>query len=474
LPEPYGRWKGTRVVNKPDVVLAPHNAEAEQALLGALLLQPGCYDRISDFFHAGMFYMPVHVAIYQAIERELERGAHPTPITLKDEFAAHPDLDKAGGGEYLTELAAGVVSLASVRDYAEHVGALHVRRGVLAMAQDIAYAAQQPDGQEDDLLAEAERRLTALADNRAVTDTRIGDAAGAALAHMEAVARGEIRPVRTGIWALDEKIQGIFNGGLYVLAARPGMGKTACGLTIADNVAKTGTPCLFISLEMGADELSQRLMASRSGVSVDRQRAPQTLTQEDWGNLNTARADLVKIPITVAYKAGATTLWIKTAARRFKRKFGKDGFVLFIDYLGLIANSSKQQNKSDQIAEITAGLKGLAKELNAPVVLLCQLNRGVEARDDKRPGLADLRDSGAIEQDADVVMFIYREAYYLEREKPRKKPSDNEQKYMDRLADWEAQKSAARNAAEIVVDKNRQGQRGVALLSFDGERQVFA
>jgi len=244
------------------------------------------------------------------------------------------------------------------------------------------------------------------------------------------------------------------------------MGKTACGLTIADNVAKTGTPCLFISLEMGADELSQRLMASRSGVSVDRQRAPQTLTP--------ARADLVKIPITVAYKAGATTLWIKTAARRFKRKFGKDGFVLFIDYLGLIANSSKQQNKSDQIAEITAGLKGLAKELNAPVVLLCQLNRGVEARDDKRPGLADLRDSGAIEQDADVVMFIYREAYYLEREKPRKKPSDNEQKYMDRLADWEAQKSAARNAAEIIVDKNRQGQRGVALLSFDGERQVFA
>ncbi len=448
--------------------LGPNNLEAEQGLLGALLVKNEAFDRITNNLKADHFASPAHGRIFTAILSHLDKGFPVDHITLKTKFEADGALEHVGGAEYLAELAASVVNIVNIDEYARIIKEMYVRRALIAAATEIQELAADPFS--PNLLPETERIITAVTNETPQKQSTSGQAAAAALTWINDLMTGRITPTRTGIAALDERISGFYPGRLYVVGSRPGIGKTAFALSLADNIART-RPCFFISLEMKADELSMRLLAARTGIAVDRQQNPFNLDQHDCNALVEAQADISTLRLEILDAAGIDLGGIKIAARRHRRKYGE--FVLFIDYLGLISMDKKTQNKVHQIEEITVGLKTLAKELNIPVVLLCQLSRALESRDDKTPMPSDLRDSGAIEQDADVIMFLHREEIYLERKQPVKKQGELQGTFDNRLVEHENELLNVRGKAEIILAKNRQGQRKRIFLNFDGIRQRF-
>lgn len=426
------------------VINPPHNIEAEQALLSAILVKPEIVDDLPDL-RAEHFYAPVHQRIYEAVTAK-EGGAE----GLRHIFDTDAELLERGGGQYLIDLKASVVTTVGAPHYAKTLQDLFNRRRMIEAAQELVVMAAED--YEADITAEAEKLLTGFGEKSAATYTA-AQAVTSAIALMDEIRKGR-GGIRTGIPALDEKLGGLYPGCLYIIAARPGMGKTALALNMADNISAE-TDVLFHSLEMPADELAMRMIAARSGVPVGIQRSDRVLHRSQMDAIMQAQGDVQERRLVVDDQAGIGVQRIIAGARRFKRKHGR--FALFIDYLGLIAGDRKIQNRVHQIEQITTGLKTLAKELSIPVVLLSQLNRTVEQRTDKRPGLSDLRDSGSIEQDADVVMFVYRDDYY-QRETSLLMP----------------QAPKVQGGAEILIEKNRQGERGTVLLSFDGARQRFA
>ncbi len=441
-------------------------SQAEQALLGAVLLDNAAYDLAADRVAADDFGEPVHGRIWAAIAALAARGERATPVTLLPFFEGDEALADVGGAGYLGRLVAAAVGVASAADYARAVRDAAVRRRLAAVGEAIVERARRPDPDETAAaqVEAAEAALYDLAERREGGGPRpLDEALGPAA---DRAGAGGARGLGTGFRDLDRLTGGLRPGQLAVLAGRPSMGKSALAGQIAAHVAGLGVTVLLFSLEMSADELAERHLARVADLNLHALRTGRL----DAAGRAAARSAAERGTggrFHVDDQAGLGVAAMRTRARRVRRRAGL-GLVV-VDYLQLVGVSAEVRRKASTVAEVSeasSGLKALAKDLGVPVLAVSQLSRAVEARDDKRPQLADLRESGAIEQDADLVMFVYRESYYLARRKPAaSKPAA--------LADWEAEMAAAKGKAEVILAKSRNGPVGTVALRFDAGRARF-
>ncbi|MSQ49007.1 MAG: replicative DNA helicase [Betaproteobacteria bacterium] len=434
----------------------PHSAEAEQSLLGGLLLDNQAFDKIADLVTAEDFYRDDHRRIYRHLAKLIEHGKPADVVTVAESIEASEDKDRTGGPAYLGALAQNTPSALNIRRYAELVHERSVQRRLIHVATEIAESALAPSGKEiGQLLDEAESRILEVGDRGqrgtqgfeliqpvlARVFERIGH-----LYHLEN--KSDVTGLPTGFADLDEKTAGLQQGDLVIVAGRPSMGKTALALNMAEHVAvKSGVPVAIFSMEMGATQLAMRLLGSIARVDQHLMRTGR-LNDEEWSHLSTAMGKLHEAPIFIDETGALNALELRTRARRIHRQCGKLGLIV-VDYLQLMSASKDGENRATEISEISRSLKALAKELSVPVVALSQLNRALETRNEKRPMMSDLRESGAIEQDADVILFIYRdEVYYPE-------------------------KPDAKGKAEVIIAKQRNGPIGTVNLTFLGQYTRF-
>ncbi len=461
----------------------PHSIEAEQQLLGAILTNNDVFDRISSVVQRDHFYDPVHARIFEIAAARIAKNALASPVTLKAFMEDDEGLKELGGPAYLVRLAGAAVSAFAARDYAQIIHDLAVRRELIRLGRDIAARAAQVDiaSEPAEQIVEAEQQLYRLAEQgrtesgfqsflRAVTDAVMN--ANAAYQR-----DGGLAGVSTGLVDLDKKLGGLHKSDLLILAGRPSMGKTSLATNIAFNIAKSyrrgrlpdgsegavnGGVVGFFSLEMSAEQLAARILSEASEVPSEQIRRGD-MTEGEFRRFVDAAKQLESCPLYIDDTPALPISQVAARARRLKRTHGLD--VLMVDYLQLLRGSSKE-NRVQEVSEITQGLKAIAKELDIPVVALSQLSRQVESRDDKRPQLSDLRESGSIEQDADVVMFVFREEYYKEREKP----ADHE---LDKMAQWQSDMEKLHGRAEVIIGKQRHGPIGTVDLSFEGRFTRF-
>jgi replicative DNA helicase len=465
--------------------VVPHNYEAEQALLGAILVSNTAYDRVSDFLLAEHFAHPVHGRIYAAAAKLIERGQLANPVTLKSYFEADGELSEIGGQQYLVQLAANAVTVINAEAYGRTIHDLYLRRQLIALGEDVvneAYSAN-PDSPALSQIETAEQRLFDLA----TTGTIEGGfrpfarslAAAVEMAELAYQREGRLSGVPTGLKDLDTLLGGLHASDLIILAGRPSMGKTALATNIAYHAALShravaeqgvrrtvdGAVVGFFSLEMSAEQLATRILAEEAGLSSDKIRRGD-VGAEGFHRLVEAAQELSHLPLFIDDTPALTVSALRTRARRLMRTHGLG--LIVVDYLQLLRPTAgmRPENRVQEISDITRGLKALAKELNIPVLALSQLSRAVEQREDKRPQLADLRESGSIEQDADVVMFIYREEYYLERKEPAVGTPEH--------ATWQEQMDRVHNLAEVIVAKQRHGPIGRVTLYFNGSSTKFS
>jgi replicative DNA helicase len=459
----------------------PANIEAEQAVLGALLYDNGAFERIPDGFSAAYFFEPFHGRIFEAIEAKIRKGVLADPILLAQEFRSDPGFQDLGGVRYLADLVDRAPPASNAGEYAAAVHALYLDRMHIAIAQGAIKATLDGEGDARERIEVTEGALFALAENRAAqgfrpfTDYVTGAVTMAAEAHSR---DGGLAGLSTGLIDLDQKTGGLHPSDLIIIAARPSMGKSALAANIGFSVAREyayetqpdgskktvrGGVCAFFSLEMSGDQLAMRVVAERAGVSGDRMRKGE-ITASEFGQVRDAAIEVQDAPFYIDETGAITLAKLAARARRLRRTVGLD--LLIVDYLqlmdaGLPASASMVQ----RVGVISAGLKAIAKELHVPVIALSQLSREVEKREDKRPQLSDLRDSGTIEQDADMVMFIYREAYYLSRLEPKAGTQEH--------FDWQAQMDEVQGQAEIIIGKQRHGPIGTVRVSFDESLTKF-
>jgi len=465
----------------------PHNEEVEQALLGALLVNNRALEKVLEFLKAPHFYNPVHGRIYEAIVKFIERGQDASPATLKVYFEKDEDLQHVGGGQYLADLAANVVSVLNVEDYGRTIYELHLRRALISLGEDVVNEAYEYniDIDASKQIEETEKRLFNLA--------TAGDYKGGFIPFSESLTKaikqaeiafqseGEVTGVTTGMIDLDKKVGGLQKSDLIILAGRPSMGKTTLAINMGVNAAKAhmrtsgkeGAVVGVFSLEMSSEQLAAKILSEMSSVPSDNIRRGE-VKDTDFHKFIDASQELSTLPFFIDDTAALTLSAIRTRARRLKRQHNLG--LIIIDYIQLIDSASHgaASNRVQEVSEITRGLKALAKELDVPVLALSQLSRQVEARDNKRPQLSDLRESGSIEQDADIVMFVYRDEYYLEREEPGRKPEETEEKFNQRYADWQERMEENHNIAECILAKQRHGPIGTIKLLFEGAFSRFS
>lgn len=468
----------------PEIQAAPHNIEAEQALLGALLVNNEVYDRVSSILEPRHFYDPLHARIFEICADRIAKNALATPVTLKPFFEQDAGMAEMGGPAYLARLAGAAVSIFNARDYASTIYDLSLRRDLIRIGGEVAAKAATMDIESEpaDQIEEAEQQLYQLGEKgryeggfktflKSVSEAI--DTANAAY-HRE----GGLAGISTGLADIDRKLGGLHPSDLIILAGRPSMGKTALATNIAFNIAKAyrkgeradgtigtvnGGVVGFFSLEMSAEQLATRILSEQAEVSSEKLRRGE-MEEDDFRRVVEASRALSSIPLYIDDTPALSISAIATRARRLKRKSGLD--VLFIDYLQLARAASAKENRVNEVSEITQGLKAIAKELNIPVIALSQLSRQVESREDKRPQLSDLRESGSIEQDADSVMFVFREQYYHERLKP---PEDD-----PKFPEWAEKAERVFNRAEAIIGKQRHGPIGTVELAFHGEFTRFS
>lgn len=462
----------------PNLRLAqtPHNSEVEQALLGLLLANSEkIYWQVNELVAAADFYDPLHERIFTAIAATVESGRVADARTLRGQFDTDAALKASGGAKYLAELAACVVSFSNAQDYARTVHDLATRRRLMQFAQDVnglALDQTAPPQDSEQLVSAAETKLFSIAERRGQNGAvDMPTAWNETMARIEAAQKrgGGLLGISTGLTKLDEMIGGLQAGFLHTLAGRPSMGKTALGLTIAANAAMAGHKVVFHSLEMERTDIVARLIARQTGIPANKQRGE--LSSDDWRKIVDAGGVINAWPLHVDHDSSLTFSQIRGRTLRHKRRHGCD--LLVIDYLGLITASNPDLNRNYQIEEITKGLKTMAKELGIPVLLLAQLNRGLEQRDDKRPMMSDLRDSGSIEQDSDVIGFIYRDEYYLTKSEPVQGDKESEEKFGNRYTQWQQRVEKSRGRADVIIAKNRQGETGTVNLRWQGWRCHF-
>jgi replicative DNA helicase len=462
----------------------PHSVEAEQQLLGAILTNNDVFDRIAAIIGPKHFYDPVHARIFETAAARIAKNALASPVTLKTFLEDDEGLKELGGPAYLARLAGAAISAFAARDYAQMIYDLSVRRDLIAVGRDISDRAGKVDvdSEPKEQIVAAEQALYALAEQgtaeqgfqsflRAVTDA-------VEMANAAYQREGGLAGVSTGLIDMDKKLGGLHKSDLLILAGRPSMGKTSLATNIAFNIAKAyrkgirhdgtegavdGGVVGFYSLEMSAEQLAARILSEASEVPSEQIRRGD-MTEAEFRRFVEAAKSLEACPLFIDDTPALPIAQLAARARRLKRTHGLD--VLMVDYLQLVRGSGRSENRVNEISEITMGLKAIAKELNIPVVALSQLSRQVENREDKRPQLSDLRESGSIEQDADVVMFVYREEYYKEREKP----GDHE---MEKMAQWQEEMERLHGKAEVVIGKQRHGPIGTVDLSFEGRFTRF-
>ena len=466
---------------------APHNIEAEQALLGAILVNNEAFYRVSDFLEPRHFFEPIHQNIYQ-ISRDLIRaGKIATPVTLKTFLDANIDIGGLNVSQYLARLAAEATTIINAEDYGHTIYDLSVRRDLIQVGEDMVNLAYDApvDFAPRSQIEDAERRLYELAETGRYDGgfQRFAQALTTAV-DMAAHAYqrdGKLSGLATGLSDLDRMMGGLQPSDLIILAGRPGMGKSSLATNIGYNIAKAwhgevradghqvtvnGGIVGFFSLEMSAEQLATRIIAEQTGIPSNQIRRGG-ITEADFERIKDHSIELQSLPFYVDETGGLSVAQLAARARRLKRQRGLD--LLIIDYLQLLQGSTRRssENRVQEITEITTKLKALAKELNVPILALSQLSRQVESRDDKRPQLSDLRESGSIEQDADVVMFVFREEYYHQMRKPLE---SNREKF----AEWLAEADKVHGRAEVILGKQRHGPTGTVELQFEGPITKFS
>ena len=435
----------------------PHSIEAEQSLLGALLLDNQAFDRVADIVGADDFYRDDHRRIWRHISKLIEHSRPADVVTVSEAIEASEDKDKTGGPAYLGALAQNTPSALNVRRYAELVREKSVQRRLAQVATSIAEDALSPSGKDvGQMLDEAESRIFQIAESGARRDQGLLEIKPVLARVFERIDHlyhrdnpSDVTGVPTGYTRIDQMTSGLQAGDLVIVAARPSMGKTALALNIAEHVAvDNGLPVAIFSMEMSATQLAMRMLGSIARVDQHKMRTGK-LNDREWSELSDAMAKLHETPIYIDEGGALTALEVRARARRLKRQYSKLGLIV-IDYLQLMGSTSQGENRATEISEISRSLKAMAKELDVPVIALSQLNRAVDQRPDRRPVMSDLRESGAIEQDADVIMFIYREVVY--------KPDLPEEQ---------------RGLAEVIIGKQRNGPIGTVKLTFLGQHTRF-
>src|SRR5215470_5009997 len=451
---------------------APHNIEAEQALLGAILVNNEALYRVSDFLEPQHFFEPIHQQIYDISRSLIRTGKLASPVTLKTFLPAETDIAGLTLAQYLARLAAEATTIINAVDYGRTIYDLAIRRELVNVAFDAPV-----DFAPGDQIEDAERRLYELAEvGRYGGGFQKFETALTTAVDMAARAyqrEGKLSGLATGLKDLDSKMGGLQPSDLIIVAGRPGMGKTALATNIAYNVARAwrgevradghidtvnGGIAGFFSLEMSAEQLATRIIAEQSGIPSSTIRRGG-INERDFEKIKDVAIELQHLPFFIDETGGLTVAQLAARARRLKRQKGLD--LVVIDYIQLLQGSTRRalEGRVQEVTEITTSLKALAKELNVPVVALSQLSRQVENRDDKRPQLSDLRESGSIEQDADVVLFVFREEYYLSNKEPR--PGTDE------YTRWQVEMADVHGKAEIIIGKQRHGPTGTVNVQFE-------
>ena len=462
----------------------PHSIEAEQQLLGGLLNNNDLYYSLEDKVDPEHFYDPVHSRIFEIVSTRIKDGKLASAVTVNNFLTEDEGLKELGGSSYLAQLMAGSVASSAIKDYSKLVYDLAIRRELIILGQEISSRAQsiKVDEQPEEQIILAEQNLYKIGDSgKSETGFKsflkaLGEAVQVANAahHRD----GNLAGISTGFIDLDKKMGGLHSSDLIILAGRPSMGKTSLATNIAYNIAKSfkkndnadgtsetvnGGIVGFYSLEMSAEQLAARILSETAEIPSEQIRRGD-MTESEFRRFVEAAKSIESSPLFIDDTPALTIAQLASRARRLKRTHGLDA--LIIDYLQLVRAGSSRDNRVNEISEITQGLKAIAKELNIPVIALSQLSRQVENRDDKRPQLADLRESGSIEQDADVVLFVYREEYYKEREKP----SDHD---LEKMAIWQEEMDRLHGRAELILGKQRHGPIGTVELSFEGKYTRF-
>ncbi len=449
----------------------PSNLEAEQALLGSILVNNDIIDEISTIINPDIFYDPAHIKIYEVIESLNNKGMIANPITLKNFFEKDNMLNEVGGTEYLVKLTRFSGSIKQAIDYAKIIHEMYLRRELVMVSDKLSadtINASNDEKNAEKIIEETEKSLYDLAErgtfsqsylkfNKALDET-------IKMATLAMQSDQGIVGVPTGLSDLDEKLGGLHKSDLVILAGRPSMGKTALATNIAFHASQNmltreeKSSVAFFSLEMSSEQLSTRILSEQARIKSDDIRRGKVTEEEINRYIETSR-NIYNLPLFIDETPAITIAALSNRARRIKRLHGLG--LIVVDYIQLMRSSSnKNEGRVQEISEITQGLKALAKELSVPVLALSQLSRAVEQRDDKLPQLADLRESGSIEQDADVVMFVYREAYYLERKQPKLGSIEH--------AEWQSKMNDVNGLADIILGKQRHGPTGTVKVEFEG------
>ncbi|MEZ5765331.1 MAG: replicative DNA helicase [Xanthobacteraceae bacterium] len=464
---------------------APHNIEAEQSLLGAILVNNDAFYRVSDFLLPQHFFEPLHQHLYEIAGSLIRMNKIATPVTLKTFVPADTDIGGMTVPQYLARLAAEATTIINAHDYGQTIYDLALRRELIRIGEDLVNEAFDApvDSSPRAQIETAEKRLYEIAESGRYEGgfQRFANALTTAIDMAANAYRrdGNLSGTASGLRDMDSKLGGLQPSDLIILAGRPAMGKTSLATNIAYNVAKTyrgevqadgnmktvdGGIVGFFSLEMSAEQLATRIIAERTGIPSSTIRRGG-ITEADFDKIREHAIELQSLPFYVDETGGLSIAQLAARARRLKRQKGLD--LIIIDYIQLLSGSARKgDNRVQEVTEITTGLKALAKELQIPIIALSQLSRQVESRDDKRPQLADLRESGSIEQDADVVLFVYREEYYLQNKEPRPGTPEHEK--------WQTEMDLAHGKAEVIIGKQRHGPTGTVNLHFDASVTRFS
>src|SRR6476660_2731134 len=480
--------------SEPASQTLPQNVEAEAALLGALMIDNRLVEDVQLKLRPDHFFAPLHARIYVAVLRMTDANRVANPVTLRPLFESDESIKEVGGVAYLAQLTGSGAAVIGARDFAEQIYDLALLRALVGVGRELVEGAL--DTSEDVApLAQIERAETEL-----YKVAEEGGAEGKAKSFAEATKEalylaekalnsgGHLSGFTTGLEVLNSKLGGLHKSDLIIVAGRPGMGKSALGTNMAFAAARRflrdsadgidagkslGAPVVLFSLEMSADQLATRILSEQSGITSENLRTGR-ITQQEFRDLARAAAELESLPLYIDDTPGLTIAALRTRARRLKRQ--KNIGLVVVDYLQLLQGSGRNgaENRVQEISEISRGLKQLAKEIDVPVIALSQLSRQVEQREDKRPQLSDLRESGSIEQDADIVLFIYREDYYVASREPKAPKDDDDIKIVEAYQQWQQDMGRVYGLAEVIVAKQRHGSTGKVRLKFDSRITKFS
>jgi replicative DNA helicase len=485
-----------RAIDAPEPLQLPQNVEAEAALIGAMMIDNRLADDVLDRIEAEHFFEPLHGRIFNAIRSLRQNDMLATPVTLRPMFDGDEGMRALGGPAYLAQLTGSGAGLIGAKQFAQQIYDLAMLRALVTVGRtlvDKAMDTREEVNPRAQIEAAEEALFQVAAEGNsesAVKTFAQATTAAVRMAEKALNAGGGLSGVTTGLDTVNAKTGGLHHSDLLILAGRPGMGKTALATNIAFNAAKrwmddmrlgiapeksVGAKVAFFSLEMSADQLATRILAEQSKISSESLRMGK-ISKAEFAQLATAAADLENLPLFIDDTAGLSIGGLHTRVRRLQRRQNNQIGLIVVDYLQLLSGSGKSSNDNrvQEISEISRGLKTLAKDLNVPVLALSQLSRAVEQREDKRPQLSDLRESGSIEQDADIVMFVYREDYYVAAKEPKRPKEGDDAKIFDDHSKWMIDMERVFGLAELIVAKQRHGATGKVTLKFEPQITRFS